>query len=93
MAASQEKKIVSPLRYLKEAIDAQIYVKLKDGTEYIGQLVVTDSTMNLVLDNSIEVKDGKQIVARLGKILIRGSMVQYVSFNPELAAPDIVSTK
>ncbi|ADL18973.1 MULTISPECIES: U6 snRNA-associated Sm-like protein LSm6 [Acidilobus] len=91
MAASQEKRVVNPLRYLRDAVDSQIYVKLKDGTEYVGQLLVTDSTMNLVLDNSVEVKDGKQIVARLGKILIRGSMVQYVSFNPELAAPDVVS--
>jgi small nuclear ribonucleoprotein len=91
VAASQEKRVVNPLRYLRDAVDSQIYVKLKDGTEYVGQLLVTDSTMNLVLDNSVEVKDGKQIVARLGKILIRGSMVQYVSFNPELAAPDVVS--
>ncbi|WP_117353872.1 U6 snRNA-associated Sm-like protein LSm6 [Acidilobus sp. 7A] len=91
MAASQEKKVMNPLRYLREAVSTQIYVKLKDGTEYVGLLLVTDSTMNLVLDNSVEVKDGRQVVAKLGKILIRGSVVQYVSFNPELAAPDVAS--
>ncbi|AMD31173.1 Sm ribonucleo [Acidilobus sp. 7A] len=82
---------MNPLRYLREAVSTQIYVKLKDGTEYVGLLLVTDSTMNLVLDNSVEVKDGRQVVAKLGKILIRGSVVQYVSFNPELAAPDVAS--
>jgi small nuclear ribonucleoprotein len=91
LAASQEKKVMNPLRYLREAVSTQIYVKLKDGTEYVGLLLVTDSTMNLVLDNSVEVKDGRQVVAKLGKILIRGSVVQYVSFNPELAAPDVAS--
>ncbi|MFP3172643.1 MAG: U6 snRNA-associated Sm-like protein LSm6 [Acidilobus sp.] len=91
MAASQEKKVMNPLRYLREAVSTQIYVKLKDGTEYVGLLLVTDSTMNLVLDDSVEVKDGRQVVAKLGKILIRGSVVQYVSFNPELAAPDVAS--
>ncbi|MFP3264517.1 MAG: U6 snRNA-associated Sm-like protein LSm6 [Acidilobus sp.] len=91
MAASQEKKVMNPLRYLREAVSTQIYVKLKDGTEYVGLLLVTDSTMNLVLDNSVEVKDGRQVVAKLGKILIRGSVVQYVSFNPELAAPEVAS--
>jgi small nuclear ribonucleoprotein len=91
LAASQEKKVMNPLRYLREAVSTQIYVKLKDGTEYVGLLLVTDSTMNLVLDNSVEVKDGRQVVAKLGKILIRGSVVQYVSFNPELAAPEVAS--
>ena len=92
MAGAQQ-KMVNPLRYLREATDSQIYVKLKDGTEYIGMLRVTDSTMNLILDDSVEVKDGRQVVAKLGRILIRGSMVQYISFNPEKAAPEIVMSK
>lgn len=93
MPSNQGQKVANPLKYLKEAVDTQVYVKLKDGTEYIGLLRVTDSTMNLVMDDSIEVKDGKQVVAKLGRVLIRGSMIQYISFNPEKAAPDIASPK
>jgi small nuclear ribonucleoprotein len=45
--------------------------------------------MNLLLENSVEVKDGRQVVAKLGKVLIRGSMIQYISFTPEVAAPEV----
>ena len=77
--------VISPLRYLKNAIDTQIYVKLKDGSEYVGTLKVTDGTMNLVLEDAVELKnDGKDIVAKVGKVLIRGSMIQYISFNPDM---------
>lgn len=80
---------VNPLKYLREAVGKPIFVKLKDGTEYVGVLKVTDRTMNLVLSNTAEVRDGgKQLVARYGDVLIRGSMVLYISFNPERAAPD-----
>ncbi len=89
MSTNQGHRAANPLKYLRDAVDSTIYVKLKDGTEYVGQLKVTDSTMNLVLENSLEVKNGKQVVAKLGKVLIRGSMIQYVSFNPEVAAPDV----
>jgi len=89
VSSDQSHKVMNPLRYLREAINTNIYVKLKDGTEYIGQLKVTDSTMNLLLENSVEVKDGKQVVAKLGKVLIRGSMIQYISFTPEVAAPEV----
>ncbi len=93
MPGNQGGKVANPLKYLKEAVDTQIYVKLKDGTEYVGLLRVTDSTMNLILDDSVEVKDGKQVMAKLGRVLIRGSMIQYISFTPERAAPDIVGAK
>ena len=84
-----EIKPTPPLRYLREALGNPIYVKLKDGTEYVGVLKVTDSTMNLVLEECAEVKSGgKQLVAKYGKVLIRGSMVLYISFNPDRAAPD-----
>ena len=84
-------RTVNPLRYLREAIGKPIFVKLKDGTEYIGVLKVTDRTMNLVLSDTAEVREGgKQLVARYGDVLIRGSMVLYISFNPERAAPDYI---
>ncbi len=84
-------EVKPPLKYLKDAVDTQIYVKLKDGSEYVGTLTVTDKTMNLILENTIEVRGGKQVVAKIGRALIRGSMVQYISFNPEIAAGDALT--
>ncbi|MCS7106530.1 MAG: U6 snRNA-associated Sm-like protein LSm6 [Acidilobaceae archaeon] len=84
-------EFTNPMRYLREAINTQIYVKLKDGTEYVGVLRVTDATMNLILDDAVEVRGGKQIVARIGRVLIRGSTLQYISFNPEIAAEQALS--
>ncbi len=81
----------NPLRYLREAIGKIVFVKLKDGTEYVGMLKVTDRTMNLILSNTAEVKDGGRLVAKYGNVLIRGSMVLYISFNPEQAAPEYSS--
>ena len=86
-----ENKTVSPMKYLRDAIDTQVYVRLKDGSEFVGVLKMTDSTMNLILEDSIEVKDGKQVVAKIGKILIRGSMIQYISFTPDIAAGEALS--
>ncbi|MDM7275638.1 MAG: U6 snRNA-associated Sm-like protein LSm6 [Thermoprotei archaeon] len=77
---------VNPIKYLREAVNNSIYVKLKDGSEYLGILRVTDNTMNLILDETVEVKGGKTRVAKIGRALIRGSMIQYVSFNPDIAA-------
>ncbi|MEM0365822.1 MAG: U6 snRNA-associated Sm-like protein LSm6 [Acidilobaceae archaeon] len=79
-------ELTNPMKYLREAINTQVYVKLKDGSEYVGILKVTDSTMNLILEDAVEIRGGKQIVAKIGRVLIRGSMIQYISFSPEIAA-------
>lgn len=85
-------KPMNPLRLLREAVNTQIYVKLKDGSEYVGVLKVTDSTMNLVLEDAVELRGGgKEIVAKVGKVLIRGSMIQYISFNPDIAAEEALT--
>ncbi len=77
----------NPLKVLRGHVKKQIYVRLKDGSEYMGILLATDSTMNLVLDDTAILEDnGKKIRAKIGKALIRGSMVEYISFNPEIAA-------
>ena len=77
---------------MRDAVNTQIYVRLKDGSEYIGTLLMTDSTMNLILDDTIEVRGGgKRIAARIGKAMIRGSMIQYISFNPDIAAEDALT--
>jgi len=88
-----EGRLINPLRYLRDAINTQIYVRLKDGSEYMGTLVMTDSTMNLVLDDTIELRGGgKRVVAKIGKAMIRGSMIQYISFNPDIAAEEALTS-
>ncbi len=88
MAMSQQHR-PNPLGYLRRHMKKQIYVRLKDGSEYMGTLLATDSTMNLVLDDTVLLEDdGKTIRARIGKALIRGSMIEYISFNPEVAAEE-----
>ena len=80
------RQLVNPLKYLREAVNSRIYVRLKDGTEYVGVLVATDNTMNLMLDDAIQVADGgKRLVARMGRVRVKGAMVEIISFNPEEA--------
>lgn len=80
------RQLVNPLKYLREAVNSRIYVRLKDGTEYVGVLVATDNTMNLMLDDAIQVADGgRRLVARMGRVLVKGAMVEIISFNPEEA--------
>jgi len=78
---------LNPVKYLRNQTNKEIYVRLKDGSEYIGRLVATDPTMNLVLDDAKRLQGGgKEVKAVLGKVFIRGSMIQYISFEPEKAA-------
>ncbi|BAN90097.1 small nucleolar RNP protein Sm [Aeropyrum camini SY1 = JCM 12091] len=87
MATKGGKQLVNPFKYLKEHLNSQIYVKLKDGSEYVGKLVATDTTMNLILDDAIEVADnGTRLVAKIGRVLIKGSMVEFISFDASTAA-------
>ena len=78
---------LNPVQYLRNQINKEIYVRLKDGSEYIGKLIATDTTMNLVLDDAKRLQGGgREVKAVLGKVFIRGSMIQYISFEPEKAA-------
>jgi len=67
-----------PLRLLNKALHNQILVKLKDGHEYIGNLVRYDQTMNLILVDAIEAVDDGNPVAKYGKILVRGNNILYI---------------
>ena len=83
-----EAKGVPPLRYLRSARGKPIYVKLKDGSEYVGVLKMTDRTMNIVLGDTAELRNsGQAIAARYGDVFIRGSMILYISFDADKAAP------
>ncbi|MCQ5362059.1 MAG: ribonucleoprotein [Candidatus Methanomethylicia archaeon] len=67
-----------PLRLLNKALHNQILVKLKDGHEYIGNLVKYDQTMNLILVEAVEAVDDGNPVAKYGKILVRGNNILYI---------------
>jgi len=67
-----------PIRLLNKSLHNQILVKLKDGHEYIGDLVKYDSTMNLILTDAIEAVDDGNAVAKYGKILVRGNNILYI---------------
>ena len=77
----------NPLRVLREAIGRIVLVKLKDGSEYIGRLEMTDSTMNLVLTDCAEVHEGtNEPKVKYGSVLIRGSHVLFVSVDYDMHA-------
>ncbi|MCE4620594.1 MAG: U6 snRNA-associated Sm-like protein LSm6 [Desulfurococcales archaeon] len=84
---------LNPIRYLRSMINKEVYVRLKDGSEYIGKLIATDTTMNLVLDEAKRLQGGgREVKAVLGKVFIRGSMIQYISFEPEKAAYEALTS-
>ncbi len=75
-------KIISPLKYLRDARGNNVLVKLKDGEEYIGILDFSDNTMNLILKDCAEVKEGTgELKAKYGTVLVRGSNILFVSLN------------
>lgn len=75
-------KIESPLRTLRSAINKDVLVKIKDGNAYLGRLIMTDSTMNVVMIDCEELRgDDEEPTARYGTVLIRGSQILYIVIN------------
>ncbi|MEM1644841.1 MAG: U6 snRNA-associated Sm-like protein LSm6 [Ignisphaera sp.] len=82
MASQQVKPSITPLRVLRSSTNKTVMVKVKEGSEFVGKLVMTDPTMNVVLEDAIEYTDGgKDIIAKYGKIFIRGSQILYISID------------
>ncbi|HIC99369.1 MAG TPA: Sm ribonucleo [Pyrodictiaceae archaeon] len=77
-------KRVSPLRVLREAVNHTVLVKLKDGSEYVGKLEMTDGTMNLVLSDCMELNEDGSPKVKYGRVLIRGSHILFVSVDYEM---------
>lgn len=78
-------KMENPLKSLKTATNKVVLVKLKNGSEYIGRLEQSDGTMNLVLRDCIETKEGtSDPVAKYGRVLIRGSNILFISVDYEV---------
>ncbi|MHA1784751.1 MAG: U6 snRNA-associated Sm-like protein LSm6 [Candidatus Helarchaeota archaeon] len=75
----------SPLKMLTKAVNNLVLIRLKDGKEYRGYLVETDTYMNLVLSRAEELKDGSP-VAKFGEVFIRGNNILFI--KPDLSALD-----
>ena len=73
-------EVENPQKVLRSAIGKLVLVKLKDGSEYIGILEQTDTTMNLILRDCVEL-DGESAKVKYGRVLIRGSNILYVSVD------------
>jgi small nuclear ribonucleoprotein len=83
---SSQTKLESPLKSLRAGIAKNALVKVKNGSMYLGRLVMVDSTMNVVLSDCKEVtwgRDSLETVADYGTVLIRGSQVIYIAINYE----------
>lgn len=89
---SRNMKPPNPLKVLKGAEGNIVLVKTKGGYEYIGTLELADGVMNVVLTDCVEYNDGKPTL-RLGKVIIRGSNIEFVSIDYGRVSPESVLIK
>jgi small nuclear ribonucleoprotein F len=69
----------NPKPFLQNLVGETVIVRLKWGnTEYHGDLMSTDSYMNLQLDRTEEVVDGES-QGMLGQVLIRCNNVMWIA--------------
>lgn len=64
--------------FITELTGKEVIVKLTSAIEYHGLLQAVDGFMNITLQNTREVYDGK-LVAEYGDVFLRGSMVAYIA--------------
>ncbi|MEM2637411.1 MAG: U6 snRNA-associated Sm-like protein LSm6 [Candidatus Korarchaeota archaeon] len=74
---SKGQEMEQPIRKIEKSKNKQVLVRLKDGEEYIGTLVDTDTFMNMVLTDAVELKDGER-VRSYGTVFIRGNNIIYI---------------
>ena len=66
-----------PLKALHNAVNSEILIRLKDGTEYKGKLKEADSYMNMIITDAKEIIDGNN-VAKYNEIFIRGNNILFI---------------
>lgn len=64
--------------FIAEITGKEVIVKLTSSIEYHGLLQAVDGFMNITLQNTKEVYDGK-LVSEFGDVFLRGSMVAYIA--------------
>lgn len=67
-----------PTRFIRNALNTEVLVRLKDGSEFLGKLVDFDSVMNIILVDAKEIDGSGNPVISLGKVMIRGSNIIFV---------------
>ncbi|MDK2372417.1 MAG: U6 snRNA-associated Sm-like protein LSm6 [Candidatus Korarchaeota archaeon] len=71
-----------PISHLRKAHGAEITVRLKNGSEIRGKLLVYDEMMNLVLDSARELDpDTKEVRRSMGTLFIRGNNVLFITLE------------
>ena len=67
-----------PLDALNKSRNKRVLVELKNGRQYIGDLVSFDIHINTVLDEAEE-REGTETTRTLGTIFIRGDTIIFIS--------------
>ncbi len=67
-----------PFDLLNDALGREVLVQLKNGMQIRGTLQAFDAHMNVVLDDAEEL-EGTEVKRKLGKMLIRGDTIIFVS--------------
>ncbi len=71
-----------PISHLRKVHGAEITVKLKNGNEIRGKLLVYDDMMNLVLDSARELDPNtKEVRRNMGTLFIRGNNILFITLE------------
>ncbi|KAM3414534.1 hypothetical protein BST61_g9693 [Cercospora zeina] len=76
--AAAETDAHDPSGFLSEIIGAPVTVKLNSGVVYKGELQSVDGYMNIALEDTKELVDGK-MRRNYGDAFVRGNNVMYIS--------------
>jgi small nuclear ribonucleoprotein len=71
-------EMARPLDALNKARNKRVIVELKNGRQYVGNLVAFDIHINTVLENAEELIDG-EVKRKLGTVFVRGDTITIVS--------------
>lgn len=71
-------EMARPLDALNKARNKRVLVELKNGRQYVGNLVAFDIHINTVLENAEERVDG-ELKKQLGTVFIRGDTITILS--------------
>ncbi len=72
-------EIQRPLDLLNNSKGKNVLVILKNGTKISGKLITFDIHLNLVLEQASIINDETSSTQTLGKILVRGDTILFVS--------------
>jgi small nuclear ribonucleoprotein len=67
-----------PLDLLNTSKGKEILVQLKNGKQFVGNLLAFDIHINVVLDNAKEIENGEQTTS-FGRMFLRGDMIVFIS--------------